>query len=122
MSLPTRQRTEEEEAPKQRLIVGVDYGTTFSSVAYATIPAEGFPLVGPNRPDIQPVMIWPGKTGTAELPTRTIYYNDENNDLKLEWGFGARSLELEARGFTAWRPIALAKLLLFDAWPCRARA
>ena len=116
MSLPTRQRTGEEEAPKQRLIVGVDYGTTFSSVAYATIPAEGFPLAGPNRPDIQPVVIWPGKTGTAELPTRTIYYSDENNDLKLMWGFGARSLELEARGFTAWHSIALAKLLLHSSY------
>jgi len=116
MSLPTRQRTGEEEAPKQRLIVGVDYGTTFSSVAYATIPAEGFPLAGPNRPDIQPVVIWPGKTGTAELPTRTIYYSDENNDLKLMWGFGARGLELEARGFTAWHSIALAKLLLHSSY------
>src|ERR1700728_1011718 len=106
MSLPTRQRTGEGEAPKQRLIVGVDYGTTFSSVAYTTIPAEGFPLASPNRLDIQPVVIWPGKIGAAELPTRTIYYNDENGDLRLEWGFSARSLELEARVFTAWRPMS----------------
>jgi hypothetical protein len=56
MSLPAQQRTG-EEASKQRLIVGIDYGTTFNSVAYATIPAEGFPLAGPNRPDIQPVVI-----------------------------------------------------------------
>jgi hypothetical protein len=116
MSPPTRQRTGEGEAPKQRLIVGVDYGTTFSSVAYTTIPAEGFPLASPNRLDIQPVVIWPGKIGAAELPTRTIYYNDENGDLRLEWGFSARSLELEARGFTAWRPIALAKLLLHSSY------
>ena len=111
MSLPTRQRTG-EEAPRQRLIVGVDYGTTLSSVAYASIPIEGFPLAGPNRPDIQPVMIWPGKTGTAKLPTKAIYYNDENDDPKLEWDFSARALETEARGLTACRTISLAKLLL----------
>jgi hypothetical protein len=115
MSLPSRQRTGEEELPKQRLVVGIDYGTTFSSVAYACIPAEGIPLAGSHRPDIQPIMIWPAKTGTAELPTKTVYYNDENNDPKLEWGFGTRALEPEARGLTACHPISLAKLLLHSS-------
>jgi molecular chaperone DnaK (HSP70) len=114
MSIPTRQRTT-EELSKQRLVVGIDYGTTFSSVAYACIPVEGIPLAGSHRPDIQPIMTWPVKTGTAELPTKTIYYNDEKNEAKVEWGFGALALEPEARGLTACRHISLAKLLLHSS-------
>lgn len=115
ISIPTRQKTGEEELPKGRLVVGIDYGTTFSSVAYACIPAEGTPLAGSHRLSIQPIMIWPARTGTAELPTKTIYYNDENNDPKVEWGFGAGALEPEAQGLTACHPISLAKLLLHSS-------
>jgi len=111
-SLPTRQRTGEEEAPKQRRVIGIDYGTTLTSVAYACVPAEGIPFAGAHRLDIQTVLIWPGKAGLAEVPTQTIYYNDENDDPKLEWGFGAQTLQVEARGLTACHPISLAKLLL----------
>jgi molecular chaperone DnaK (HSP70) len=112
MSLPTRQRTGEEEAPKERRVIGIDYGTTFTSVAYACVPAEGIPFDGAHRPNIQTISTWPVKVGLAEVPTQTIYYNDENDDPKLEWGFGAQTLQVEARGLTACHTISLAKLLL----------
>jgi molecular chaperone DnaK (HSP70) len=115
MSLPTRQRTGEEEAPKERFVVGIDYGTTFTSVAYACVPANGIPFAGANRLDIQSILLWPGRAGIAEVPTKTIYYNDENNDRQLEWGFGTQTLQMEARGLTACHPISLAKLLLHSS-------
>jgi hypothetical protein len=115
MSLPTRQRTGEEEAPKQRFVVGIDYGTTLTSVAYTCVPADGISFAGANRLDIQSILLWPGRAGRAEVPTKTIYYNDENNDPQLEWGFGTQTLQVQARGLTACHPISLAKLLLHSS-------
>ena len=114
-SLPTRQRPGEEETGRERLVVGIDYGTTNTSVAYKLSSSDGMPFDGPIHLNIQPVEIWPGKSGMTELPTKTIYFKDARNVPGFAWGFKAETLNVVARKLTDCHYVTLAKLLLHSS-------
>lgn len=74
----------EEESPQKRLVIAIDFGTTYSAVSYVAIPA-GLPseLVDPrsirsirNYPEDQNLI--PSNHVAAEVPTEVIYPLDRH--------------------------------------------
>nr|OQO22529.1 hypothetical protein B0A51_09680 [Rachicladosporium sp. CCFEE 5018] len=71
---------------RHRLIVGIDYGTTYSGISYVTSDKK-------HIDDIHVVRSWPGKDGEWKTPTR-IAYASENQKIALEenqWGYRAEA-------------------------------
>ncbi|GIZ48282.1 hypothetical protein CKM354_001135000 [Cercospora kikuchii] len=67
---------------RHRLIVGVDYGTTYSGVSFVTTDKA-------SLEDIHVIRTWPGKDGEWKTPTR-IAYASENRKAALNqnlWGY-----------------------------------
>ncbi|KUJ09099.1 actin-like ATPase domain-containing protein [Mollisia scopiformis] len=58
------------------LVIGLDFGTTYSGVAWATY--EGF-----NANEINVITTWPEQPDEAKAPTQLFY-----EDGKIMWGFG----------------------------------
>ncbi|KAL5341915.1 hypothetical protein BJX70DRAFT_395283 [Aspergillus crustosus] len=74
--------------PRTKFIVGLDYGTTFSSVSYIKFNPDDPPRYLRGE-QIQSVVDWPGAGNRArnipDVPSETWYL-----DGKLYWGYGAR--------------------------------
>ncbi|CZR66898.1 related to hsp70 protein [Phialocephala subalpina] len=68
--------------PRERLIVGVDYGTTFSGVSYVTTAQR-------DVKDITVIRRWPGDTDARKTPTRIAYKEDNPRLEGIKWGFQA---------------------------------
>ncbi|CAG8949948.1 hypothetical protein HYFRA_00004279 [Hymenoscyphus fraxineus] len=66
---------------RHKLIVGIDYGTTFSGVSYVTTDKSGLD-------DINIVTSWPGEQGTSsKTPTRISYSAENPSITSNKWGF-----------------------------------
>ncbi|KAJ4422617.1 hypothetical protein N0V82_002736 [Gnomoniopsis sp. IMI 355080] len=80
-----------------RIVIAVDFGTTFSGVAYAFNPVSG------KEPDVVPILDWPGLEGFRQPKVPTLILYDEKDPSKFEWG-----------GQVTWRTPAVhgVKLLL----------
>jgi molecular chaperone DnaK (HSP70) len=104
---------------KPRLIVGIDYGTTYTSVAYRYI-SEGQESssgsLGAQLRDVQDVQEWPAATETPFVPTVSMYDSAEERPLIPKWwGYKvARALKREEVPNTAYA-VHLAKLILHEA-------
>ncbi|CAG8753880.1 17077_t:CDS:2, partial [Gigaspora rosea] len=89
-----------------RVVVGIDFGTTFSGFAYANVETG---VVTSNED-------WPGKKGPKKVPTVLQY--DENFDHVISWGFDALANEPTKRRkkdkSIPSRPVELFKLHLGD--------
>ncbi|OBT82580.1 hypothetical protein VE02_08680 [Pseudogymnoascus sp. 03VT05] len=70
-----------KNAPTHKIIVGIDYGTTFSGVSFVTTDKSGID-------DITIISTWPGDPyGSWKTPTR-IAYSVENPKISTnKWGF-----------------------------------
>ncbi|KAL7266521.1 hypothetical protein RUND412_010931, partial [Rhizina undulata] len=111
MSLSTESRV----GKKDRLVIAVDFGTTFSGVAYEfTYDKEKFEVIN----------TWPGsKNGTTnKVPTEILYHNEDpvsgivrprpNGIRRHQWGHG-----IVPRGRKDIEPLKWFKLLLHDRNP-----
>lgn len=98
--------------PRTKFIIGLDYGTTFSSVSYVKFDPDN-PPVTLRGEQIQSITDWPdagGRWRNPEVPSESWYLGDE-----FHWGYGARNTlqesdddNLDCRN----RIIQYAKLLL----------
>ncbi|KUI61322.1 hypothetical protein VP1G_08476 [Cytospora mali] len=62
-----------------RLVIALDFGTTFSGVAYAfNVPGK--------KADVVSIMDWPGLGGVKQPKVPTLILYDENNPSKFKWG------------------------------------
>ncbi|KAF8848716.1 Hsp70 family protein-like protein [Acephala macrosclerotiorum] len=82
--------------PRERLIVGVDYGTTFSGVSYVT-------TVQRDVKDITVIRKWPGKPDARKTPTRIAYKEDNPRLEGIKWGFQANTKVMSC----AWTKLLL---------------
>ncbi|KAK4554470.1 hypothetical protein LTR86_008324 [Recurvomyces mirabilis] len=76
---PSQQR---ETPGRVRIVLGVDYGTTYSGVSYGTTDKT-------NAADVTVIRSWPGRDGEWKVPSR-IAYERENNTFGLTqnaWGY-----------------------------------
>ncbi|KAF5701588.1 Hsp70 chaperone protein [Fusarium globosum] len=64
---------------KDRIIIALDFGTTYSGVAYCFCNSSG-------KPDVVPVVDWPGLEGRKQpkVPTAILY--DPEDSTKFKWG------------------------------------
>ncbi|KAK3670596.1 hypothetical protein LTR78_009564 [Recurvomyces mirabilis] len=71
-----------EPTSRHRLIVGVDYGTTYSGVSFATTDKS-------SADDINVIRTWPGRDGEWKVPTRIAYAQENQADQLTanKWGF-----------------------------------
>jgi hypothetical protein len=110
---------EHDKEPKSRLIVGIDYGTTYTSVAYKYIKSGHYATSGTLSVElsaIEAVSSWPGITDTQCVPTVTLYASaGEGSTEPGWWGYKvARALERQEAGPSS-HEVHLAKLLLHEA-------
>ncbi|KAF5628925.1 Hsp70 family heat shock protein [Fusarium sp. NRRL 52700] len=65
--------------PKDRIIIALDFGTTYSGVAYCFCNSSG-------KPDVVPVFDWLGLEGRTQpkVPTAILY--DPEDSTKFKWG------------------------------------
>ncbi|ROV88754.1 hypothetical protein VMCG_10060 [Cytospora schulzeri] len=62
-----------------RLVISLDFGTTFSGVAYAfNIPGK--------KADVVSILDWPGLEGFRQPKVPTLILYDENDPSKFKWG------------------------------------
>src|SRR5208282_4982496 len=76
------------KASKNRLIIGIDYGTTYTSVAYRYIPdgrESSSGSLGAQLRDVQDVQEWPAATETPFVPTVSMYDSAEEMPLMPKW-------------------------------------
>ncbi|OJJ04015.1 hypothetical protein ASPVEDRAFT_43457 [Aspergillus versicolor CBS 583.65] len=98
--------------PRTKFIIGLDYGTTFSSVSYVKFDPDNPPLTLRGE-QIRSVTHWPGaanRSRNPDVPSESWYLGDQ-----FHWGYGARKAtmasdddNLDCRN----RIIQYAKLLL----------
>ncbi|KAI1374961.1 actin-like ATPase domain-containing protein [Hypoxylon crocopeplum] len=81
---------------EDKIIIALDFGTTFSGIAYA------FNNLG-KRPQINPILDWPGLEGHRQPKVPTLISYDPEDPKKFKWG-----------GQVSWRSEAIqgVKLLL----------
>ncbi|KOS41464.1 hypothetical protein ACN38_g7672 [Penicillium nordicum] len=73
-----------QAAMHKSLIIGIDFGTTFSGVSWVTVARF-------NKEDINVITDWPGTSkAEAKVPTRLSY---ENGDKEPLWGFQVDNTE-----------------------------
>jgi hypothetical protein len=107
---------------KSRLIIGIDYGTAHTSVAYTHIPGGEDPSylsLGAQLNNILLVTKWPNGLGAAFVPTVTMYdytrLRDNVPNLPTWWGYRVqRVIDREGAPSTA-HAVHLAKLVLHEA-------
>jgi hypothetical protein len=105
-----------------RLLVGIDYGTAHTSVAYSHIPAgqDASPgSLGARLERVNLITKWPGGQGTAFVPTVTMYDSAPRRsrapNLPKWWGYKVqRALDRDEAPCTA-HAVHLAKLILHEA-------
>ncbi|EGX94089.1 Hsp70 family chaperone [Cordyceps militaris CM01] len=91
---PVREPTREQPPVSDRLIVGVDFGTTFSGVAA---------VYTSNPDDIDIIKTWPGSNGITsdKVPTEISYdvpaNATEGTDPNVKWGFQFKPEESRLR-------------------------
>lgn len=115
-------RKEKPKASRGRLLVGIDYGTAHTSVAYSHIPAGqdgSHGSLGTGLERVNLITKWPGGPGTAFVPTVTMYDSAQRRsrtpNLPKWWGYKAqRALDREEAPNTA-RAVHLAKLILHES-------
>jgi hypothetical protein len=104
---------------KSLLLIGIDYGTTFTSIAYIYIK-NGISVnsgsLGVRLSSIECITSWPGATETGFVPTTTLYASKEPDASDPKWwGYKvAKALDRREAPPTAYE-IRLAKLLLHEA-------
>ncbi|KAJ5640148.1 uncharacterized protein N7484_008010 [Penicillium longicatenatum] len=88
-----------ENDKRLKLFIGLDFGTTFSGVAWA--------LEGRKGDDVEVIQEWPGKGNSTsqKVPTLISYHNDG-----FQWGYQIDDMKTAIRGV---------KLLLHDGQPVR---
>jgi molecular chaperone DnaK (HSP70) len=121
-SHPGSNRKGKSKAVRGRLLVGIDYGTAHTSVAYSYIPpgqdvSPG--SLGARLDRVNLITKWPGGPGTAFVPTVTMYDSAQRRsrapNLPKWWGYKVqRALDREEAPDTA-RAVHLAKLILHEA-------
>jgi len=65
---------------KSLLLIGIDYGTTFTSIAYIYIKngtSVNSGSLGVRLSSIECITSWPGATETGFVPTITLYESKE---------------------------------------------
>ncbi|KAI0131600.1 actin-like ATPase domain-containing protein [Hypoxylon sp. NC0597] len=62
-----------------RIIIALDFGTTFSGIAYA------FNNPG-KKPDVNPILDWPGLEGHRQPKVPTLISYDPHDSTKFKWG------------------------------------
>ena len=89
-----------DEGKSRRIIVAVDFGTTYSGLAWAQTarvkPSHGaVPCANKSQPEVQSAIVqWPDSEGSLEgqtqdkVPTELVYEDDE-----VKWGFGISEKE-----------------------------
>jgi hypothetical protein len=110
------------KATRGRLLVGIDYGTAQTSVAYSHIPAgqEASPVsLGARLEKVHLITKWPGGPGTSFVPTVTMYDSASRRprvpNLPKWWGYKVqRALDREEAPSTA-HAVHLAKLILHES-------
>lgn len=78
---------------RTKFIIGLDYGTTFSSVSYVKFDPDN-PPVTLRGEQIHSVTHWPGagsRSRNPDVPSESWYLGDE-----FHWGYGARRAILES--------------------------
>ncbi|KAJ6115348.1 hypothetical protein N7486_001126 [Penicillium sp. IBT 16267x] len=88
-----------KDSKRTKLVIGLDFGTTFSGIAWA--------LEGCNGDDVEVIQEWPGKGNSTsqKVPTLISYHND-----RIQWGYQVDEMNTAVRGV---------KLLLDDSQPIR---
>ena len=66
----------ESDDPRDKLIIALDFGTTFSGVAFS--------FTGQDDPTVASVMDWPDSESAPKIATRISY--DENDNSSFKWG------------------------------------
>ncbi len=115
-------RKGKSKTKRGRLLVGIDYGTAHTSVAYSYIPAgqDVSPgSLGERLERVNLITKWPGGPGTAFVPTVTMYDSAHRKsrapNLPKWWGYKVqRALDREEAPDTA-HAVHLAKLILHEA-------
>lgn len=104
---------------KNLLVIGIDYGTTFSAVAHEYVK-NGNDLnsgsLGIRLESIKYIVSWPGATESPVVPTTTLYSSQIHDPIDPKWwGYKvAKALKRKDTPPTAYE-IRLAKLLLHEA-------
>ncbi|KAK3374126.1 hypothetical protein B0T24DRAFT_577000 [Lasiosphaeria ovina] len=82
-----RDRQSGATADVLKIIIGVDYGTTFTGVSFVTSDKT-------NVDDIDVIRTWPGDGGPVEgnwkTPTVIAYGSENNNEGRNRWGYEVR--------------------------------
>ena len=105
--------------PRNLLLIGLDYGTTFTSVAYTYIK-DGLASNGGSLEVrlalIEYITSWPAATETPFVPTTTLYdANDPEPAQPKWWGYKvAKALDRKSVAANS-HEVNLAKLLLHEA-------
>jgi hypothetical protein len=104
---------------KSLLLIGIDYGTTFTSIAYIYIKngtSVNSGSLGVRLSSIECITSWPGATETGFVPTITLYESKEPEPSGPKWwGYKvAKALDRGEAPPSAYE-IRLAKLLLHEA-------
>lgn len=64
---------------KHQIIIALDFGTTFSGMAYA--------LSNPDKKsEVVPILDWPGLEGHRQPKVPTLISYDSNDPSKFKWG------------------------------------
>ncbi|KAJ5088399.1 hypothetical protein N7456_012015 [Penicillium angulare] len=95
-------------------LIGIDFGTTMTSVSYYKPKKGKRSAVGASKAAIKPIINWPGAASgqnRGEVPSESLYANGE-----YYWGYGAQrkaqALLSEEVVDAARKPIKFAKLFL----------
>lgn len=101
---------------KPTFLVGIDFGTTMTSVSYYKFKLGKRPANGISKDAIRSVIGWPNAASgqnRGEVPNESLYLDQE-----YYWGYGAREKAQEVLSSEdlnlAHRPIRLTKLFLAD--------
>lgn len=108
-----------QEKSKSRLIIGIDYGTTYTSVAYKYVKGGEDATSGSLRVQlsaIEAVSSWPGITDTQCVPTQTLYASANQGPMEPKWwGYKVGRALQRQEAPPSSHEVRLAKLLLHEA-------
>ncbi|KAI3189013.1 hypothetical protein CBS147311_10009 [Penicillium roqueforti] len=102
--------------PNPTFLVGIDFGTTMTSVSYYKFKLGKRPTTGISKNAIKSVIAWPNPASShnrGEVPSESLYLGDD-----FYWGYGAQLKAQEVLPNEALdasnKPIKFSKLLLAD--------
>lgn len=106
-----------ENKPKPTFLLGIDYGTTMTSVSYYKFKLGRRPVTKVSKEAIKSIISWPGAASSqnrGEVPSQSLYA-----DGKYYWGYEAQQKAQEVLSNeevdAAKRPIRFAKIFLEDS-------